>query len=211
MGEKLTSFLSRERLLILLPLLGAALVLLSLYLKKQVDLSSANVQVLETPSSDLTRNEGNDGKIAVDVRGEVSNPGLYYLREGSRVDDAILAAGGLTGDADKDWVDKNLNRAGRLNDGQKIFIPSFHQTDVLSARVSSGDGNVAQSVTQTEGSRININSATLGELDSLPGIGQVYGQKIIDNRPYSDVGDLVNKGVLRPSVFEKIKDKISVY
>ena len=58
---------------------------------------------------------------------------------------------------------------------------------------------------------VNINTATLKELDTLPGIGPVYGQNIIEHRPYSTVEELLSKAVLKKNVYEKIKDKVSVY
>ena len=57
---------------------------------------------------------------------------------------------------------------------------------------------------------VNINTSSLGELDKLPGIGQVYGQKIIEQRPYSNIEEILTKEVLPKNVFEKIKDKISL-
>jgi competence protein ComEA len=65
--------------------------------------------------------------------------------------------------------------------------------------------------TQVNSGKININSASAQQLDTLPGIGTVRAQKIIDNRPYSTINDLVKKKVLGEGIFEKLKDQISVY
>ncbi|HWA51571.1 MAG TPA: ComEA family DNA-binding protein [Patescibacteria group bacterium] len=146
-------------------------------------------------------------KIEIDVSGEVVNPGVYELDFGSRVEDALQKAGGITDNADKNWVDKNINKAAKLTDGQKIYIPSLQQSNNDIA--SSNEQN--SSVAQSESGQININTASLGELESLEGIGQVYGQKIIDNRPYSAVEELLSKSVLKQSEYNKIKDRLIVY
>jgi len=176
------------------------LVIGGLFLRSKNHVGSSSVEVLDnaTPSQSVL-GKSESGKIAVDVSGGVIHPGVYHLSFGSRVEDALIASGGLSSDADRSWVDKNLNRAAKLTDGQKIFVPL------------SKNSNVAQSESMSNGNLININAASISELDSLPGIGQVYGQSMIDNRPYSDVSDLVSKKVLKQSVYDKIKDKVTVY
>ncbi len=137
-------------------------------------------------------------KIAVDVSGGVINPGLYQFSEGSRVQDGLAAAGGLSESADREWVEKNLNLALKLKDSQKIYIPK------------QGEESYAdQGITQ-EG-LININTASSGDLDVLPGIGPVTAQKVIDNRPYGSIDELLIKKAVSKATFEKIKDKISAY
>jgi competence protein ComEA len=135
----------------------------------------------------------------VDVSGAVNKPGVYKLAYDVRIDDALAAAGGLTQGADIDYVSQNLNRAAKIKDGMKIYIP------VKGEKQSSG-GSV-NGVTAS----ININRATLSQIDSLPDIGSVRAQKIIDNRPYSYIEELVEKKILPQGVFEKVKEKISVY
>jgi competence protein ComEA len=77
---------------------------------------------------------------------------------------------------------------------------------------NSGEDQTISTVSTDQGSvLININSASAKELDSLPGIGPVYAQNIIDHRPYSTVDDLVSKKVVSAGLLNKIKDKISVY
>jgi len=190
---------------------GVLLVILGLLLKDRPGFGSSKIQALETPRPELSQEQAENNKIAVDISGSVNNPGLYYLDLGSRVQDVIDMAHGFSSDVDNEWVDKNLNRAAKLSDGQKIFIPSIQQSGVLSATNFRGDRNVAQHDQSTADSRVNINTASLNQLMDLPGIGQVYGQKIIENRPYSEVDDLVKKQVLKQSTFDKIKGKVSVY
>ncbi len=137
--------------------------------------------------------------IVVDVEGSVVHPGLYQIKFDGRISDAIKSAGGIDAGADSGWVTKNLNLAAKLTDGQKIYIPRPGES-VAAAVDSSG---------QTDG-MVNINSASESDLDSLPGIGQVTALKIINNRPYSDINDLVSKKIVNGNVFGEIKDKISL-
>lgn len=132
----------------------------------------------------------------IDVQGAVVHPGVYKLNSDARLQDGLIAAGGLSATADREWVAKNLNLAAKLKDGIKIYVPLAGQGEVSS--ISTSD-------------LININMASLSSLDKLPGIGPVTGQKIIDNRPYADVNDLLTKKVVGKKVFEQIKEKITVY
>ena len=139
--------------------------------------------------------------ITVDVEGAVVKPGVYSVDSDARVKDAIIAASGLGSDADREWVAKNLNMAAKVLDGSKIYIPKFGEI-LLAPAVNSGIiGNTAL---------INISSAGAQELDSLPGIGPVTAAKIMNNRPYASVDDLLAKKVVSEKVFNQIKDKITV-
>jgi len=138
--------------------------------------------------------------IVVDVSGAVVSPGVYRLVEGSRVDDALFQAGGLTSDADDVWVARSINRASILTDGAKMFIPkkgSVQGTSVTSL------GNVT--ATQMG---ISINTASTKELDALPGVGEVTVGKIVAGRPYQRLEELVEKQVMKPSLFEKLKGQL---
>lgn len=130
----------------------------------------------------------------------------------SRVEDALISAGGLSTSADRTWTVRYLNLAARLSDGQKIYIPKLgEQSEVLTANNSSSYQNVSSSFSNQESGLVNINTASQKELEELPGIGPVYAQSIIEHRPYSSVDELLSKGVLKKSTFEKIKDKVSLW
>lgn len=144
-------------------------------------------------------------QIIVAVSGAVIKDGIYNLDVNSRVQDALKAAGGLSENADREFVEKRINMAAKLVDGAKIYIPRKGETVIVSSTDQSSTGVVDQAAT------ININEATLDKLDTLPGIGQVTAQKIIAGRPYSEVQDLLNKKIVSNSVFGKIKDKITAY
>ncbi len=205
---KLLILSSPYKLQIIFLSLGIILVILGLILRgNNHSTSNQSQEVLGNSTVENSPESSASLKIEIDVSGEVVNPGVYELDFGSRVEDALQKAGGITDNADKNWVDKNINKAAKLTDGQKIYIPSLQQSNNDIA--SSNEQN--SSVAQSESGQININTASLGELESLEGIGQVYGQKIIDNRPYSAVEELLSKSVLKQSEYNKIKDRLIVY
>lgn len=141
-----------------------------------------------TMASDIARM-----KISIDISGAVVSPGVYALPAGSRVLDGLKAAGGLSTEADSDWVAKNLNLATVLKDADKLYLPK--SGEVISTK---------------SGSRlININTASQDELDSLPGVGLSTAKKIVDARPYSAIEELVAKKVVGQTLFQKIKDQIT--
>lgn len=137
-------------------------------------------------------------EIMVDIEGAILNPGVYKLSQNSRIVDALAAAGGMSEDADREYVEKNINLAKKASDGLKIYIPRIGE-EVLSL----------SSETNKLGPVLNINTATISDLESLPGIGPVSAQKIIDGRPYQEIGELLDRKIIGASTFEKIKDKIS--
>lgn len=167
-------------------------------------LSTKLIPLLNRPEPVLVANESTvlGKKIKVDVSGEVLNPGVYELDEGGRIEDAIYVAGGMTEGVDKDWVYKNLNLAQKLIDGTKVYLPNKNRLENSSTTIMG--------VTTNQNS-ININTASFEELDKLIGVGPVTVQKIIENRPYQNIEELKTKKVVSNSVFEKIKNNISVY
>lgn len=148
-------------------------------------------------------------QIIVDVEGAVLKPGVYKLPADARVQDALIAAGGMSEEADQEKVAKAMNLAGRITDGGKIYIPLIGDT-AGAAQGGSTDGSGQNVMGQMSGS-ININTASATELDSLSGVGPATAEKIIANRPYEKPEDLVTKKAVGQSVYEKIKERISVY
>ena len=133
-------------------------------------------------------------EVWVDVSGAVVNPGVYQLSAGSRIKDGLVAAGGLTGLADRDFVSAAINLAAKVKDGDKIYVPAAG-VEVVGAATG----------------RVNLNKATSGELESLPEIGPARAGAIVENRPYASVDDLVTKKIISAGVLDKIRDKIAVY
>jgi len=130
--------------------------------------------------------------IMIDVGGAVVKPGVYYLKQGQRVQDAVAAAGGFDKRADVYWIDSSLNRARFLVDGEKIYIPFMARR-----------GRVGQE-------KISLNYASLAQLDSLPGVGKRTAEKIIKNRPYSKMEELLEKRIISRKVWRSIKRRISL-
>jgi competence protein ComEA len=162
----------------------------------------------------------NVSKIAVDVAGAVVSPGVYELPEDARVADALDSAGGLSSDADREWVAQNSNFAAKLTDGDKIYIPKVGEAAPTLTPSPSPAGVVSRSVISTGDestncSRVNINSASAATLDEcLPGIGPVYAERIIEYREahggFKTIEEIQNVSGIGPKTFEKIKDQITV-
>lgn len=171
----------------------------------------------ETQSNDKAGEQSSTGTIFVDIGGAVQEPKLAELPDGSRVEDAIIEAGGLTADADL----SGINRAEFLQDGMKIYIPEQSdnsQTDGNAGSVSGTDGSSSgtggvSSGTGT-GGKININTADATELQQLNGVGPATAQKIIDyrnsNGRFQSIEDLKNVSGIGDKTFEKLKDHIGI-
>jgi competence protein ComEA len=130
--------------------------------------------------------------VTVYISGAVATPGVYILPEGSRVDDVILLAGGFLPNAEQEGV----NLVAMLQDGQQLDVP------VRSASTHVSDG------------RININTATVEELGTLPGIGPTIAKNIVnyrlENGPFQFIQDIQNVSGIGPATYDEIKDLIMV-
>lgn len=150
-------------------------------------------------------------QFIVDVEGAVAQPGVVSLPEGSRVFEAVEAAGGALDTADKGRV----NLAEKITDGTAIYIP--FQGEDQSARtpgISSGTSAVTGASGEAGGGLININTADKSTLMQLPGIGEVYAQSIIDYRQsvgaFQKPEDIKNVSGIGDAKFQKLKDRITV-
>ncbi len=137
-------------------------------------------------------------QLLVDVCGAVRRPGVYRLPAGSRINDALLKAGGETRKADLTLV----NRAASLSDGQQVLVPE-KVTATAAAASSSGSGAVAP---------IHLNSATLEQLDELPGVGPATAQRIIDYRTanglFKSVDELDSVSGIGPAKLAELRDLV---
>ena len=148
-------------------------------------------------------------EVYVDVDGAVVTPGVYRLKDGARVAQAIDAAGGLTSEADV----TGLNRASKVVDGQKVYVPHVGERQALDVAAGSGAG--AASVDPSAVSDlVNINTASAAELQTLSGIGPSMAQSIIDERtqngPFASVDDLMRVSGIGEKKLAKIKDCICI-
>ncbi len=199
----------KYRLQIILLFIGFILLGLGIFLIKNEFFAPTKIEILDPKVEGSSTDKK---EIIAEITGSVEKPGVYHLPTTARIEDLLVVAGGLSADADRLWTDKNLNRAAKLTDGQKVYIaPINQQSDSSTASKTIGGTSVAQSDNTPHSNLVDINSATLAELDSLPGIGPIYAQKIIDNRHYSNTQELVSKKVIPQSTFDKIKEKINIY
>lgn len=156
--------------------------------------------------------------IYVYICGEVQNPGVYEMRPADRVYALIDRAGGLTDEADE----KTVNQADILTDGQMIYIPSAEETKGQPAAQNGAgqygvSGSGQQEVTgadgQTDG-KVNINTANLDELMTLPGIGESKAKNILSYREthgtFGSIEEIMNVDGIKEGTYTKMKDRITV-
>ena len=180
-------------------IITAALVIFALWLFLQED--SRQKAVLKTSDTEVVNaknGQENAAEIYVHITGAVNNPGVIKLAQGSRLIDAIEKLGGLAENADTDSV----NLASVLEDEDKIHIYTKDETAETGAVSVSGTG------------RVNINTASLEDLKTLPGIGDSIGKSIIDYREKNgalrSLEDLKEVDRIGDKVFEKLKDSITL-
>ena len=149
-------------------------------------------------------------EVYVDVDGAVVRPGVYRLKDGARVSQAIDAAGGLTAEADV----TGLNRASKITDGQKIYVPTVGEQQAASASGGADSGAAVASGAGPSSGLVNINTASAAELQTLSGIGPSMAQSIIDERTkngaFASVDDLMRVPGIGEKKLAKIKDCICV-
>ena len=151
-------------------------------------------------------------KIKVYIIGQIKTNGVIELEYGSRIEDAIIIAGGPTEIADLSKV----NLAYQLEDGQKIYIPSIYDDDVQYISAGSGENIIEDNnnLENNKSKKVNINKSNLTELTSIPGIGESTAQKIIDyrneNGKFSSIEDLKKVSGIGDKKFEKIKEYIDI-
>jgi competence protein ComEA len=208
--EKLAGFRWIDGLLIL----GIVLVIAgigmnfqnSFWEKAEVKLTKKEILVTPTrPVGGQAIDIQSNNKVTIDVGGEVINPGVYTLDKEARVNEALVVAGGLSAKADRDWVEKNLNKAEKLVDGQKIYIPKVGE-EIKKDQVLGK--------TTTETKIVRINTATAEQLDTLSGIGAAMAERIINYRTknggFKNVEELKLVSGIGDKLFEKIKDDIAL-
>jgi competence protein ComEA len=139
--------------------------------------------------------------VLVHVLGAVARPGLYELAEGDRVVDAVAAAGGFTAEADQ----AGLNLAQVLADAQQVQVPKVGEPPAPAA--GAGPGSAA-------GGLVDLNSADLAALDTLPRVGPSTAQKILDwresNGPFTSVDDLLAVSGIGEATLEGLRDLVTV-
>lgn len=141
--------------------------------------------------------------LVVEVGGAVVRPGVYHLPAGSRVGDAVEAAGGYGPRVDVRAADRQLNLAAVLKDGEKVHVPDRDESATAPAQSHAP-------APSAEPGPIDLNRATAEELDALPGVGPATAAKIIAGRPYASVDDLTAKKVVGAATLAKLKGLVTV-
>lgn len=159
-----------------------------------------------TPTASVLAPAGGPAELTVHVTGAVATPGVLMLPAGARVADAVRAAGGLTGDADPG----GLNLARPVSDGEQIVVPVV----ALPGSASRwGEPPRAAGATTADG-RIDLNRATAGELEELPGVGPVLAERIVAYRaehgPFTEVGQLREVSGIGERTFQSLAELVAV-
>lgn len=171
--------------------------------KDEKNAASENV-----PSEEKTESVTSADKIIVYVCGAVENPDVYELDPGARINDALEAAGGFSGDADMNMI----NLAEPVSDGQRVYFP-------VQGEDMTGDSQDMNAALETDiygddTSLVNINKAGVSELTQLPGIGETRAGQIVEYREnhgkFSSKEDLKNVSGIGDSTYEKLESHIIV-
>lgn len=170
----------------------------------------------EENSINIINEKQSSETIVVHITGEVKKEGVIYLEKGSRIIDAIKEAGGETKQADLSQV----NLAYELQDGQKLYIPNKNEKIseyIIDESVVESKSSTGLSGNKEDGGKnvkVNINTATLEELDNLPGIGPSLAERIIEyreeNGKFNSIEDIQNVKGIGESKYNDIKEKIIV-
>lgn len=198
LGEVLDQIKKRWDVVVLI---GIGIVMLLLGVSEYTSSKQSDdlIEIIESGSSEEVV-----GSVVIDVSGAVERPGIYRLELGARVNQAIEAAGGFSEDADELWVASQLNLASQINDGSKIFIPPRSSQ-------SNSAPDLQTSQIQMQSGKINVNTASLEQLRSLTGVGEVRANNILENRPYADLMELQHKAGLSQRIIDDNADKIVFY
>ena len=150
----------------------------------------------------ITKKEEKESiKIVVDIKGEIKNPNIYWLEEGCIIEDLINIAGGITEEGDL----SKINRAQKLNDHEVVIIPNINdkESEIENIISSSNDKN-----------KVNINTASINELDTLSGIGPSKAEAIIkyreENGTFKSIEEIKNVTGIGEALFEKFKENITI-
>ena len=177
--------------------------------------NNINDVTLNTNEIEVKEEKNNEEKVVVHVIGEVNNPGVVTLPEGSRIIDALNKAGGKTEEADL----SKINLAFIVEDGTQIYIPrineNLNQVNLISDGAGIGviinDSDIEENKVEV---KVNINTANKEKLETLPGIGETTAQKIIDyresNGKFKTIEDIKNVSGIGEAKYESLKDKITV-
>ena len=170
-----------------------------------LDTTQTQEQTVETERTEQKETLKSDQTVQVYVCGEVAAPGVYQLKDGMRICDAVEAAGGLTKVASREY----WNLAEKLSDGQVIYFPTEEE-----ARERKASAEAAGATVEESDGRIDINTADAAQLVTIPGIGETRAAAILayreKNGPFAKVEDIMQVSGIKSTLFEKMKDYITI-
>jgi len=202
--------LTREQQLILAGLIFVIIAGLGAMLYRHFVTNGQDQIIIDAPRSEFMQSEAqivNQDNILVHISGAVKKEGVYQLKYGDRIMDAIKLAGGETALADL----SSLNLAETVKDGQKVIVPV---RPVIEQRLAGDQSINGSGKTSSNNTKVNINSASEKELQKIPGVGASTAKKIIEyrsaNGPFSKTEDLMKVKGIGKGKFEKMKEKICI-
>lgn len=170
----------------------------------------ADAQVTEQQTDESSATSENTGYVYVYVCGAVRQEGVYRLPEGSRINDALILAGGLTEDA----ASGVLNLAESVQDGQKLYFPTKDEMENQQGVPVDGTYTDGQANNSEQSQKIDINTADKEQLMTLSGIGEAKAESIIlyraEHGNFAQIEDITNVDGIGESLFQKIKEYIYV-
>ena len=208
--EELIEKIKEYKIIVICASLG--MVLGGFFLLKPVAQTPAKESNLQTEVTTVSKDEKEDKNqkeevveqdlITVDVKGAVKSPGIYDLPVGSRINDAVQKAGGLTDNADS----KSINLAQRISDEALVYVPT--KEEATSQEAHSNASNTK------ENKKVNLNKASLEELKQVKGLGAKRAQDIIDHREsngkFKSVDELKKVSGIGAKTIEKLKEYVTV-
>ena len=184
-------------------LVGAALLVAAMFVAGRFFVGSGTARVERPPPEAGEIEAAAPPRLVVHVVGAVRRPGLYRLLHGARIADAVRRAGGATRRADLSLV----NLAAQVSDGSQVVVP---RREVVESGAASEAG---ESSVGAPGGPVHLNTATLDELDALPGVGPVTAQKILDYREqhgaFSSIDDLDAIPGIGPARLEQLRELVA--
>lgn len=204
--------LARVPLPVLACIVVACIVLVVLALVRFVPTETSASQDFEAPAQAeeqaASEQDSDVRQVGVDVEGAVASPGLYLVSADARVNDAVAAAGGMTSDADR----QRVNLAQKVEDGMQVYVPSREEAPAATGTTTTGAGQASSSGLSK--GKVNLNTASAEELQTLSGIGPSLSQRIIDyrqaNGPFKSVEDLRKVPGIGDTRFKSLKDLVCV-
>lgn len=180
------------------------------------DLVKRDEKSIEIPKESIV-SDSQLNEIKIDVAGAVNSPGVFTLNKESRIEDAVRMAGGFSENVSREFVAKSLNLSQKVVDGQKLYIPFEGETTGITTTTGTtktagsqvaGVSNTGKSTSLQ--SKVGLNSAGQAQLEELPGIGPVTAKKIIENRPYESLEQLLEKKAVSKKVYSEILELVDL-